>query len=801
MEKFNVVLVVLDEKSLASALGNLDLAKVDIFAIMTENGGRILTLGDKQIPLLSFAFIQNILEVGKNFLWLIVGQVSKIADINATKKFLMESGVLEENIVNFHQLVSSVWIANLRYVEKYGADFFATGISYTEVGLDLNFIPHVKGRGVNLSNSTQDLLHGYLTAKYIFEHVPPGTIKFVLIGLAPYSLRYDNAKAFSVTTRHLQYMLAIDAPERNFHDRLLKNLVNDNFKNKFKNVMAQHADLNFDKIKNAPSHAQFSAQALVNWQVELKDLTKKLYPDTIQKNFQILQDYIKLCLRHGAKPIGVVFPFAPIIRKNYSEELLNSFRTAIRQLQADFDFVCVDLFDFNLGYECFYNTAHLNPRGAATLSTLLGLQLYAQNIISTGNFCAMNYDYFNSLSKILPKDDYNSLMARVFKISAKKISRKNKIKIGFVLYDASMWCGDKLYNLFARDERFETTIFLCLRTDKHNDELVQEDFIRGVNQFQARKLNVVGISYAKANVPVQDVLIFLTPYTKFLPEAFDFKKLTANTLMIYIPYAFDTSLWYENAHMPIVHLTWKNFFHSEIVIDYFDKNCRVGMPRGIYSGYPRLDTFFEDELQFTWKMTRPDAKKIIWAPHWSINGGVKYATFRWNFKFMYEFAKAHPEISWTVKPHPGLLLSAVDTGVFPSAEEFRKYLQAWNDLPNAQVYTGGYYQAIFATSDGMIHDSGSFIGEYQYMDKPMIYLTRDTQTFNDLGKLILSTAYLIDGRDLEGIAALLQRVFIDGNDYKAADRKEIFDKYLNYPKHNGMLASNFIYKNIAAELY
>ena len=101
----------------------------------------------------------------------------------------------------------------------------------------------------------------------------------------------------------------------------------------------------------------------------------------------------------------------------------------------------------------------------------------------------------------------------------------------------------------------------------------------------------------------------------------------------------------------------------------------------------------------------------------------------------------------------------------------------------------------------MIHDSGSFIGEYQYMDKPMIYLTRDTQTFNDLGKLILSTAYLIDGRDLEGIAALLQRVFIDGNDYKAADRKEIFDKYLNYPKHNGMLASNFIYKNIAAELY
>ena len=194
MEKFNVVLVVLDEKSLASALGNLDLAKVDIFAIMTENGGRILTLGDKQIPLLSFAFIQNILEVGKNFLWLIVGQVSKIADINATKKFLMESGVLEENIVNFHQLVSSVWIANLRYVEKYGADFFATGISYTEVGLDLNFIPHVKGRGVNLSNSTEDFIRGVnqfqarklnvVGISYAKANVP---VQDVLIFLTPYT--------------------------------------------------------------------------------------------------------------------------------------------------------------------------------------------------------------------------------------------------------------------------------------------------------------------------------------------------------------------------------------------------------------------------------------------------------------------------------------------------------------------------------------------------------------------------------------------------------------------------------------
>ena len=227
----------------------------------------------------------------------------------------------------------------------------------------------------------------------------------------------------------------------------------------------------------------------------------------------------------------------------------------------------------------------------------------------------------------------------------------------------------------------------------------------------------------------------------------------------------------------------------------------VGMPRGLYSGYPKIDPFFAKDanFQFDWKMARPDAKKIIWAPHHSINEVTKWATFQWNYQFMYEFAKAHPEISWVVKPHPNLAFRAIDHKIFPSVEAFEEYLQKWNDLPNAQVYTGAYYQAIFATSDGMIHDCGSFTAEYQYVDKPMIYLTRKGTVFNELGTEIFKASYLVDGKDFDAIAAMIQRVFIEGDDYKAADRKEIFDKYLNYPKTNGMSASEFIYRSIADE--
>lgn len=146
---------------------------------------------------------------------------------------------------------------------------------------------------------------------------------------------------------------------------------------------------------------------------------------------------------------------------------------------------------------------------------------------------------------------------------------------------------------------------------------------------------------------------------------------------------------------------------------------------------------------------------------------------------MYDFAKAHPEISWVVKPHPRLLSTAISEKVFPSMEAFENYLKKWDNLPNAQIYLGTYYQAIFATSDGMIQDCASFIAEYQYVDKPMIFLTREGGKFNKLGEEILKVSYLVDGKDLDAIAAIMQRVFIEGDDYKAAERRAIFDKYLN----------------------
>ena len=82
----------------------------------------------------------------------------------------------------------------------------------------------------------------------------------------------------------------------------------------------------------------------------------------------------------------------------------------------------------------------------------------------------------------------------------------------------------------------------------------------------------------------------------------------------------------------------------------------------------------------------------------------------------------------------------------------------------------------------------------------MIFLTRDTQHFNELGEEIMRVLYRVDGRNLKGISELLQKIFIEGKDEMSEARRKFFDKHMNYMQTNGMTASDFIFKTIAKEL-
>ena len=800
MGKISVILVVLDKHLLDEALSDLNFNNAHIEAIIIEGGDdQLLRLDDTTIELYSFSSLDKFFDRKDEFIWLIHGSSAKVGNSWRFAKFLLANGVPKDNIVNFiiSPHIWQAWLGNVKYIENHPVDFFATGISYAEVGLDIERLTGM--RGVNLAGSNQDLRQAYLTAQYVFEHQQ--SIKFVLIGLAPYSFRYDNLKSFSVCTRNLQYLLSLkNSRDDSVHGQLLRMLISGQVKRYFTSATEEDADPNFNRLKSV-LQKEIKPDLVVRWEDELDNLIKEFRAETVEKNLEYFEQYIQLCLKHGAKPVGIVFPFAPIINQKYPRDLLSMFRRTLEQFKKAYDFDVIDLFDFPLGYKHFYNMSHLNPEGARLTSILINYELCKRGAKSIETMQQINYDDLYELAFMLNKNQYNEFLSKLYGSTAARIRQQDKIKIGFLTYDASMWCGDDLYRLFEQNDRYEPTVFLCLRPDQTDKPLVVKDFYKGVEQLKARGLNVVAVDNETVEIPKQDVLIYMTLYYLALAKQFHIENVCADTLTVYVPHAAMTTVGTTNWSTQIILMAWKAFFETREGVAAFDKNCRTGLPRGYFSGHPKFDYFYRNEPStFEWKEAQPHSTKIIWAPHWTINGGMNFATFHRNYQFFYDYAKNHPETSWVLKPHPNLLFSAVKEKVFESAEAFEEYLNRWNELPNAKVVTGAYYQEIFASSDGMILDSATFITEYQYTHKPQLFLTRKEQRFNEFISELIKRDYLADGRDFDGIKHFIEDVLIKHNDPMADERRQFFDAYLNYREFNGMLASEYIFKAIDKEL-
>ena len=407
------------------------------------------------------------------------------------------------------------------------------------------------------------------------------------------------------------------------------------------------------------------------------------------------------------------------------------------------------------------------------------------------------------------KDTFLAEKKRLESITIRKLRRKEKIKLAFALYDSSMWCGDELYHLFANDNRFDTVVYLTEREDETGIESsTANNWHNQIAEMKARGINVIPIReghYEGWEQP--DIFITMNPYDLSYPKKMIFSYMSFSTLLIYIPYAcflWDTKDDGERSYnIPVVNMAWKVFVENEWTRAYFAEHMDTGFPNGEASGWPRVDAYYREKEcdTFKWKESIPDAKKIVYAPHWSINEGCTFATFQHNHDFFYKYARIHTEISWVLKPHPNLIHETVKTGVFANENEALRYFEKWDELPNAQVVMGGDYQKIFKSSDAMILDSCSFIEEYQYTGKPMLYLTRPEANFVPLALRILQNNYTVDGRDIYGIIDFIQNIVMNNNDFKKERRSAFFRKELDYMQRNGMLASQYIYNSITEDLF
>lgn len=383
-----------------------------------------------------------------------------------------------------------------------------------------------------------------------------------------------------------------------------------------------------------------------------------------------------------------------------------------------------------------------------------------------------------------------------------KIKSGHKVKVCFYALNISMWKCDGIYNLMKNSNIFEPLCVIVPRQNETHEERLK-DAEELEHWFVEKKYNFINL-YSKEgynNLPTNlkpDILFYPQPYGGLVADNLSW-EIFSKSLLCYIPYAMRSigTEWGYNTMFQ--KSAWKLFYETDFHKQLAGRYCLLGSKNVSVAGATVYDKFFDTNFipKNIWKSQNIKKKKVIWAPHHSIESKpwLDYSSFFEICDFMPQIAQKYSDkIQFCFKPHPMLITKLYKIW---GKEKTNAYYELWKNMPNTQ-YENGEYIDLFMTSDAMIHDCDSFRFEYLFTEKPVAYVKKDKYRNEPIG--ISKTAFDLhyNTNTKEKIEDFLVNVVLDGNDCLLEKRKEFKQKYLMPP--NGKTASENIYNEIIKAL-
>ena len=387
--------------------------------------------------------------------------------------------------------------------------------------------------------------------------------------------------------------------------------------------------------------------------------------------------------------------------------------------------------------------------------------------------------------------------------AAHLLRNKQCLDVAFLLTIPSMWKLDPLFELMQKNPRYHpfVVIFPYSAYKGYNEDELRK-MVEGARHFIERK----GYEYVvkkkkKKNVWMDikkthrpDIVFFTTPYKDVFPQYFIYHF--QDTLTCYLPYAFTSMDFYKiNYDLMFHNLVGLFFQETDIHKDLAKKYGHVKGENAFVTGYPATEIYLDKSYipNNPWKTQSRKKKKLIYAPHHSIETDHNSTFFAYCDKLLSLAEKYEEDIQIAFKPHPSLKIKLQKIW---GTEKTELYYNRWASMENTQLVTDGY-EDLFLTSDAMIHDCGSFTTEYLFTKKPVMYLCNDvddmmTEKFNAFGKQSFEQHYR--GHSVEDVENFIQNVVVKGDDPMRVQREQFYEEYLK-PK-DGILPSQKILDTI-----
>lgn len=394
------------------------------------------------------------------------------------------------------------------------------------------------------------------------------------------------------------------------------------------------------------------------------------------------------------------------------------------------------------------------------------------------------------LQSIVSKDSYMGMLEKVFAYNLERLSNKEKVTICFVVYADTTWSFDNLCRLFFADGRFEMFILAVMHDGFDMPFTSIKKFLetKGIPVFNIRD----------SRWHDADIFIYQNPY--FLAEkSADIFRMKIGKLCVIVPYAVfqgdDPDEHLETRRQSSC--VWRFYCYTGNSYQYGIHKNIIGSLNMRLSGYPKMDAMYEPVKNMP-DWAQENAVRILFAPSMA----WKYSAFMLVKEVMLEIAETEKNVSWIFRPHPMLGTSLAANGQIKDLKEYETYLDRWRNLPNASVQIGGDYTDTFKTSDAMIADGTSFLTNYQYTRKPLLYIRCGREEkLSEYGKKLYSCLYICDGEYGKIIRHFVNDVVIGGRDVLKEKRYKFFSENLDYRKMNGCTASEYIYRDIKNAIF
>ena len=404
---------------------------------------------------------------------------------------------------------------------------------------------------------------------------------------------------------------------------------------------------------------------------------------------------------------------------------------------------------------------------------------------------------------------YRPLLNKIRRDRVKKFEKKRKVT--FLVYQSAVWKSDGVYKLL--DSMHDVEVSVTILPIISNNRILNDDLDRTLKYFKDKNLNT-NVVYKDRNFfnavkyfKNVDTIVFSDCWNLSNSILYYYLFLTKDC--VYVPYSHQVSKYdnYQSQYNQLIH----NFVRSiyaphEYEYEIYDSSSYTKNDNVKFFGYPGVVKIIEGfDIEFSgdgsvssifpnnpWsRLPNKQAKKLIWAPHHSINWkNRKYSNFLEMHDLMINYANTYSDkVNFAFKPHPMLKEILYEKW---GKQKTNNYFSEWEHRSNCIIEEGDY-SSLFFFSDALIHDCGSFLAEYTYLDKPHIFIKSSENIFESFNKFGVSCLENITTMSVGDDLDKFMGDFVSDNLAELNNQRKDYSKFLRDQ-------SRFSEKTIASDI-